>query len=37
MSLQLMTSSDPTITFDRHEYGLVGVFKNDMRSLVQKL
>ena len=31
------TNSEQIITFARHEYGRVGVFRIKMRSLVQKL
>ena len=33
----VLTSSEVILTFARHDYGLVGVFRIMMRSLVQKL
>ena len=33
----IQTSSEQTITFAKHKYGLVEVFKIEMRSLVQNL
>ena len=33
---QVYTSSEQLITFARHEYGQIGVFRIKIRSLVQK-
>ena len=34
---RVQTNSEQKITFSRHEYGQIGVFRNKMISLVQKL